>query len=274
AQVYGHRNAILFAATALCLGLLLWYVRFLALKTFGIEFCAMVITLVTRSLVRLPQELAKKSKHAAQRIEFLSAALLLVSVAVPLFALNLGGEVFAWRSPVVISIFCLSPVLAALFYYAETRVATTPIVPKRFIQNRHIAIALACALPMKFAFDQLRFSFGTYLQARSFGRETPFTDWALTCVYLGRALGTIVCGLLIRRYHQPLLYAFFGLSQAVSADLGIAISLAAEGTMVRSKLNNKLVGYRNADEVGISSLYEGCRLNTNALRLSARALRT
>lgn len=49
---------------------------------------------------------------------------------------------------------------------------------------------------------------------------------------------------------QPLLYAFFGLSQAVAGDLGIAISMAAEGTLVRSKLNANLIGYTNAEEVG------------------------
>lgn len=36
---------------------------------------------------------------------------------------------------------------------------------------------------------------------------------------------------------------------AVAGDLGIAISLAAEGSLVRSKLGVKLSEYANADEV-------------------------
>ncbi|EHK99906.1 putative Uncharacterized MFS-type transporter C3E7.06c [Glarea lozoyensis 74030] len=225
AQVYGHRNAILFAATAMCIGLFLCQSTHTP-RTFGIESSFMAIALVFVYLtLKLPESRPNTSNRSAKKIEYLSSSLLLLSVAVPLFALNLGGEVFKWGHPVVITMFCLSPFLVALFYYADTRLASTPIVPKRFVQDRNIAIALACTLPMKFVFDQLRFSFGTYLQARSFGKDSSFDDWALTCVYLGRALGTIG--------YQPLLYAFFGLSQAVSGDLGIAISLAAEDTLPR-----------------------------------------
>lgn len=116
----------------------------------------MAISLLALYLtLRLPQAQAKKSEHDPRKIEYSSAALLLMSVAVPLFALNLGGEIFPWSHPVVIIMFCLTPVLIALFYYAETRIAVTSIVPKRFIQNRHVAIALACTLPMKFVFDQV-----------------------------------------------------------------------------------------------------------------------
>ena len=49
---------------------------------------------------------------------------------------------------------------------------------------------------------QLRFSFGTYLEARAFGKDSSFSDWALTCVYLGRSIGTILGGALVRRYRR------------------------------------------------------------------------
>ncbi|KAJ5611889.1 MFS general substrate transporter [Penicillium herquei] len=198
-----------------------------------------------------------------------------------------------------------------LFSYAEKRIATVPMVPSRLIKNRNVAIAFVCTLPMKFVFDQLRFSFGTYLEARALGKESSFGDWALSAVYLGRLFGTIGGGILIRRYRkfkkflqlnilvdfiiylclasgfmhleqpvfapvlvfigategfaeslwlvavlslvdsddQPLLYAFFGLSLAVAGDLGIAISLAAEGNLVRMKLNDQLHNYPNAAEI-------------------------
>lgn len=116
----------------------------------------MVITSVVLYFsLRLPQVQSTESQHAAKRLEYPSAALLLVSVGVPLFALNLGGEVFAWSHPVIITMFCLTPVLISLFYYVDTHIALTPIVPRRFIHNRDVAIALACTLPMKFVFDQV-----------------------------------------------------------------------------------------------------------------------
>jgi hypothetical protein len=62
-----------------------------------------------------------------------------------------------------------------------------------------------------------------------------------------------------------LLYAFFNLALAVSGDLGIAISLAAESTLVRLKLVAQLSGYANADEVGNNAI-------TLVLYLTLRAL--
>ncbi|KAK0715224.1 hypothetical protein B0H67DRAFT_236689 [Lasiosphaeris hirsuta] len=47
------------------------------------------------------------------------------SVAAPLFALNLGGEIFPWGHPAVVIPFCLTPLLVALFYYADTQYALT-----------------------------------------------------------------------------------------------------------------------------------------------------
>lgn len=57
---------------------------------------------------------------------------------------------------------------------------------------------------------------------------------------------------------QPLLYAFFYLALALAGDLGIATSLAAEGTLVRSKLTTQLDGYTNADEVRCSIVPASC----------------
>lgn len=48
---------------------------------------------------------------------------------------------------------------------------------------------------------------------------------------------------------QPLLYAFYDLALCIAGDLGIAISLAMEGSLVRSDLHSKLSGYANGDEV-------------------------
>ncbi|KAK5120023.1 hypothetical protein LTR85_007099 [Meristemomyces frigidus] len=285
--------------------------------TFGIETCTMAITiLILYFTLRLPQEKDKRPPHAAGRLEYPSAALLLLSVATPLFAINLGGEMFPWHHPLVITLLCLTPAFVTLFYYVDTRVAATPIVPKRFLRNKHVAVALACTLPMKFVFDQLRFSFGTYLEARTFHSENSFSDWALTCIYLGRPLGTIGSGILVRRYRkykrflqlniiadivlyacfawgkiqpekpafapllvfigategsseglwlvallslvepedQPLLYAFYDLALCIAGDLGIAISLATESSLVRSRLHTKLSGYNNAAEVIRKSL--------------------
>ena len=57
---------------------------------------------------------------------------------------------------------------------------------------------------------------------------------------------------------QPLIYPFFYLAMAIAGDLGIAISLAAEGTLVKSKFNAQLSGYPNADEVSRMIIIASC----------------
>ncbi|KAK0642089.1 hypothetical protein B0T16DRAFT_516684 [Cercophora newfieldiana] len=115
---------------------------------------------------------------------------------------------------------------------------------------------------MKFVFDQLRFSFGTYLAARSFGSASSFPDWALTCIYFGRPVGTIASD-------QPMLIAFYGLSMALYGDLGIAISLAAEGSLVRSKLQTKLGGLPDAENVIRRSLEDLNNIRNLPLKVQA-----
>ncbi|KAF2810816.1 uncharacterized protein BDZ99DRAFT_385719, partial [Mytilinidion resinicola] len=242
-QIYGHRKTTLIAAAAMAIGLFLCLCR-----AFGLQFCLMAVAVVALYLtLRLPGTDKPKSLHAAKRVDFLGALLLLLAVATPLFAINLGGDLLPWNHPVEIILLSLTPFFVSLFYYVETRVATSPIIPMRFIRMPAVIAVFACGLPINFAFDQLLYSFGTYLEARSFNASSTFSDWALTCVYLGRPFGTILGGIVIR--HQPLLYAFFDLGLAVSGDLGIAISLATTGALVKSNLHSRLSHYSNADEV-------------------------
>lgn len=62
---------------------------------------------------------------------------------------------------------------------------------------------------------------------------------------------------------QPLLYAFFSLALGLAGDLGIAISLATEGTLVRWRLIAQLRGCPNADDV--SSIAVNASFNSHSL---------
>ncbi|OCL03096.1 hypothetical protein AOQ84DRAFT_420439, partial [Glonium stellatum] len=135
----------------------------------------------------------------------------------------------AWNHPAEILLLCLTLCFIALFYYVETRVSISPIIPMRFIQMPPMIAVFAYGLPILFAFDRLLYSFGTYLEAGSFDTGSTFGDWTLTCVYLGRPFGTIFGSILIRRYRNSNL----------AGDLGIAISLAIAGALVRSYLHSR-----------------------------------
>ncbi|MAD83004.1 MAG: hypothetical protein CL912_08570 [Deltaproteobacteria bacterium] len=54
---------------------------------------------------------------------------------------------------------------------------------------------------------QLIYNFALYVETRSLHTPTQFNDWALSCVYVGRPVGAVIAGLLIRRYmkFKPLL---------------------------------------------------------------------
>jgi len=115
----------------------------------------MIITLcILYFTLQLPVKQHENLAHGARRLEYPPAILLLISITAPLFSLNLGGDALAWNHPIIIILLCLTPALIGLFYYAETHIAVTPIIPKRFIRDRNIAMALACTLPMKLCFDQ------------------------------------------------------------------------------------------------------------------------
>ncbi|PVH79779.1 hypothetical protein DL98DRAFT_588992 [Cadophora sp. DSE1049] len=53
----------------------------------------------------------------------------------------------------------------------------------------------------------LIYNFALYVETRSLHTPSQFNDWALSCVYVGRPIGAVFAGLLIRRYlkFKPLL---------------------------------------------------------------------
>jgi hypothetical protein len=106
--------------------------------------------------LQLPVTKRPENHGAATKIEYPSALLLLLTVAFPLVGINLGEEIFPLTLVNVLLLCSLTVSLTSLLYYVESNVANTPLVPTRFVKNKDIAIALACTLPMKFAFDQVR----------------------------------------------------------------------------------------------------------------------
>ena len=103
--------------------------------------------------LRLPTTGSSGGHDATAKIEYPSALLLLLTVAVPLIGINLGSEIFPLTFTNSASLFLGTVGLFVSLCNLESR-ANTPIVPSRFVKNKDIAIALACTLPMKFAFDQ------------------------------------------------------------------------------------------------------------------------
>jgi len=83
--------------------------------------------------------------HTRQNIDWRGAATFAGAVVCLMFALELGGEQYAWNSPVILGLFAGFTVLLAVFLYAETK-ADEPIISFRMFRNRLFAASSLTAL--------------------------------------------------------------------------------------------------------------------------------
>jgi EmrB/QacA subfamily drug resistance transporter len=83
--------------------------------------------------------------HARQQIDWWGASTLVGSVICLMFALELGGQRFAWDSWVIISLFAAAAVLTAGFLYAETK-AAEPIISFDMFREKLFAASTVLGL--------------------------------------------------------------------------------------------------------------------------------
>lgn len=91
-------------------------------------------------------------------IDYTGTISLFVAVAAPLFAINIGGNILPWNHYVVILLLAITPLLFGFLYTVESRFATNPIMPVRLVRIPAAIAVIACAVPVVFAFNQVRFS--------------------------------------------------------------------------------------------------------------------
>ncbi|ORY67029.1 major facilitator superfamily domain-containing protein [Pseudomassariella vexata] len=164
----------------------------------GAMLCGLAISFCT---LHLP---SNKTNHPrGSSFDFVKPLLLLVTISLPLFALNLGGEILPWSHPVVITLFACTPVSLGIFYFVETLTASSPLVPVELVKEPAIIALMACAFFVVFALNTLSYNLTLYIETRSFDNPSDFGDWALSCIFFARPVGTLLSGLVIRRYREP-----------------------------------------------------------------------
>ncbi|KAI2607163.1 major facilitator superfamily domain-containing protein, partial [Hypoxylon fragiforme] len=180
---------------------------------FGLEFILMLVGTIGIILtLRPPRSNLKRvsaPKSPRQSMDYVGAGLLLLAVAASLLTLDLGGQVIPWSHPVMIFLYIATPALTGLFFYSQIHRKGHVLVPLRFLRKKSVVVVFACGLPAWLSWDQLKYGLGQYVQARSMstGSTSAFSDWALSCVFLGIPLGSFISGVIIRRYRalKPLL---------------------------------------------------------------------
>ncbi|KAH8655778.1 major facilitator superfamily domain-containing protein [Xylariales sp. PMI_506] len=172
---------------------------------FGLEFVLMLVaTIGIFFTLRLPRSSDSVTIAASrQPMDYVGAGLLLLAVAAPLFTIDLGGQILPWSHPIMILLCILTPVLVVLFFRSQIGRSRPALVPLRFLRNKSVVAVFACGLPAWLAWDQLKYGLGQYVQARSMysPSNSAFSDWALSCVFVGIPLGSFLSGIIIRRYH-------------------------------------------------------------------------
>ncbi|KAI0885080.1 MFS general substrate transporter [Annulohypoxylon maeteangense] len=169
---------------------------------YGIETIVMLCGLVGTSF-SLAGSRNQSRDSPKPRLDLLQTLLLFVTIALPLFALNLGGDILPWSHPVVIVLFSCTPVaLGGLILVTINRSENSSMI-KKLLDRSAILALFTTTFFVVYAFNSLTYNMAVYIEARSFNNPSTFGDWALSCIFLSRPFGTFLAGLIIKRYRSP-----------------------------------------------------------------------
>lgn len=111
------------------------------------------------------------SAHGKQQIDWWGAAALVGSIVCLMFGLELGGNEFAWNSPVIISLFAAFIVLFAAFLFIETK-APDPVISFDMFRRRLFAASSGAGLFYGAAFITAALYIPIYVQGVYGGTAT------------------------------------------------------------------------------------------------------
>ncbi|MCM3568188.1 MDR family MFS transporter [Neobacillus mesonae] len=132
-------------------------------------------------------------QHSKQKIDWLGAVTLVISVVCLMFALELGGKEFAWDGAPIISLFAGFFILFVLFFIAEMK-AEEPILPLWLFKRRLFAASQILAFLYGGTFIILTVFIPIYVQA-VYGGSAKNAGLILTPMMLGSVAGSAIGGI-------------------------------------------------------------------------------
>lgn len=165
--------------------------------------CAWVLRLVPH----------KRHDHA---IDYLGAALMVVSVVCLLLALSWGGSQYAWGSGTIIGLLIASAVVGAVFLWQESR-ASEPILPLRLFRKPTFSIANAATFVLGFAMFGSIIFVPLYLQVVK-GASPTKSGLLMLPMMVGIIFASIVSGRAISRIGR---YKWFPVAGTVLMSVGL-----------------------------------------------------
>lgn len=194
-----------------------WRWAFLLQVPFLMVSCVLVAV-----KVKIP---VKESDTARiQRVDFLGAITLVLTLVTLLLGLNTGGNQVPWSHPLVLASLVMSAVFLGVFIYVEAKVASEPVIPVRLLLDRTVAAACLTNWFTTMAVFGLLFYLPVYFQVQ--GLSATAAGARLIPQAIGTSVGSLGSGMIMRasgRY-RLLNYVAMGL-QVLSASLICTLNL-------------------------------------------------
>jgi EmrB/QacA subfamily drug resistance transporter len=136
-------------------------------------------------------------QHTKHKLDWWGAVTLIAAVVSLMFALELGGNKYAWNSPVILGLFAAFAVMFALFLYAETK-AAEPILSFAMFRKRLFATSIAASLFYGASFMVATVYIPIFVQG-VLGGSAANSGYILMPMSLASVLGSQLGGLLTTR---------------------------------------------------------------------------
>lgn len=144
-----------------------------------------------------------------QKIDWWGAATLVTAVVSLMFALELGGQHYAWNSAVIIGLFSAFAILFAVFLYVETK-AAEPILSFSMFRKRLFAASNAVALFYGATFIVATIYIPIFVQG-VFGGSATHSGLILMPMMIGSVFGSQIGGFLTTRTSYRNIMIFSGI---------------------------------------------------------------
>ncbi|MFC5401357.1 MDR family MFS transporter [Cohnella soli] len=149
------------------------------------------------SLIFIALSYHESKKYVKQKIDWGGALTLVASIVSLLFALELGGNEYAWDSGVILGLFAAFLLLLIVFIRVETK-ASEPIISFSMFKNRLFATSNAAALFIGVTFISATVYIPIFVQGVLGGSATNSGN-ILTPMMLGSVVGSQLGGFLTTR---------------------------------------------------------------------------
>ncbi|KAG0256148.1 hypothetical protein BG011_004732 [Mortierella polycephala] len=214
-----------------------------------------VVTIASVFLfLHLPFERQDLKKQLA-RIDYLGTALIIIAVICLLLPITWGGTTYAWDSPVIIILFCVSAVLIGVLMWVEGK-AHEPIIPPRLFRNKTVSVLFGVNFLTGMAFLGVIFYSPIYFQVVQ-GVGATASGLHLLPMVMGLVISSIGSGALMAKIKDYRIFIWIGTTM-VAIGVGLCMLLDADSSM------GEQIGFLLIVGLGIGLILQTCMLAAQA----------